>query len=397
MSTLYILNGAGENRTLQFEKEIVYLGRSSKNEIQINDKHISRTHLRITRMHDKYFIQDLGSGNGTYVNGALIEPNRECGVNPGDLVRIGNTIFSLDKAYHSDVPSFLYPTAASDCGNNTAELDRPWTPAKNFELIYKVSIALTESLDINETLEKILDYLFDLLKRVDRAAILLMDHRTGKITDVISRSKDDRKEISPPYSRHVVKKVFRERKPLVLWDGLEKDNADCSESMEVMRIKCVMCVPLMSRSKVRGVLYVDSLSRPQGFRRDDVDLLTILSGPAATAIENATLYRSLQEDVDDKRKTLSETERKLHKSESHLKAIFDNIKSGVIVFEVINGEEDFVILALNQAAQRIEKVRGKALMGKSALGVWPCIKDTGLLDAFREILSRALAPWIFKW
>jgi len=76
--------------------------------------------------------------------------------------------------------------------------------------------------------------------------------------------------------------------------------------------------------------------------------------------------------------------KKLHKSESHLKAIFDNMKSGLIVYKVINNGEDFVILALNQAAQGIENVRGKALLGKSALTVWSWIKDTGLLDAFRE-------------
>jgi pSer/pThr/pTyr-binding forkhead associated (FHA) protein len=169
MSRLHILNAASENRTFQFDKDIVYVGRSSENDIRIKEKHISRTHLKITRKGDKYSIEDLGSGNGTYVNGELITPNKECEVNPGVPVRIGDTVFSLDEPYRNDVPSFVHPTTASDCQNSTAEIDRPLTPAKNFELIYKVSTALTQSLDLNETLEKILDYIFDLMKRIDVA------------------------------------------------------------------------------------------------------------------------------------------------------------------------------------------------------------------------------------
>jgi signal transduction histidine kinase len=384
MSKLHILNDAPENRTLDFDEDIVYLGRSSENDIQINDKHISRTHLKVTRIRDKYFIEDLGSGNGTYINGRLIPPNKGCEVNPGDPIRIGNTIFSIDEKYGNDTPFFLSPTAASDCRNSTAEIDRPWTPAKNFELIYKVSTALMQSLDINETLENILGHVFDLMKRIERGAILLIDHRTGKITDVISRSQNGTKDISPSYSRSVVNKVFRERKPVVVYDTVEEKGCDCSESMEVMRVRCVLCVPLISRSRVRGALYVDSLSRPHGFRKDDVDLLTILCGPAATAIENAMLYRRLQDDVQDKSKLLSETRNRLSKSESYTKALFDNMKSGVIVYGRVRSDDDFIILDLNKAAQRIEKVKKKAVLGKSAVKVWPWIKDTGLLNAFSE-------------
>jgi signal transduction histidine kinase/CheY-like chemotaxis protein len=387
MSILYIQNGASENRSLHFNKDLVYIGRSAGNDIQIKEKHISRTHLKVTRKHGRYFIEDLGSENGTYVKGELIPPNRESEINPGDPVRIGNTIFSVDEPYRDNVPSFLYPIGASDCHKNTAEIDRPWTPAKNFELIYKVSTALTQSLDINETLERILDYIFDLMKRIERGAIVLIDPLTRKITDVISRTKDGTRDISALYSRSVVNRVIREHKPVVLCDALEEKGCDRSESMEALRVKCVLCVPLISRSKVRGALYVDSQSSSHGFRNADVDLLTILSGPAAVAIENAMLYSSLQNDVQDKSRILLETEKRLHKSESHLKAIFDNMKSGVVLFEGTNKGEDFVILDLNKAAQRIEKVRKRVVVGKDAAEVFPWIKDTGLLDAFRETVK----------
>jgi GAF domain-containing protein len=92
------------------------------------------------------------------------------------------------------------------------------------------------------------------------------------------------------YSRTIVERVIKEAKPLMMLDTLSEDEADRSKSMELMRVRSVMCVPLISRSQIRGVIYVDSVNRPHGFRNDDLSLLTALSSSAAIAIENALLY-----------------------------------------------------------------------------------------------------------
>jgi GAF domain-containing protein len=76
-------------------------------------------------------------------------------------------------------------------------------------------------------------------------------------------------------------------------DTFSEDKVDLSESMEIMKVRSVMCVPLISRSQVKGAIYVDSLNRPYGFRKEDLSLLTALSVPAAFAIENASLHSTL--------------------------------------------------------------------------------------------------------
>ena len=63
-----------------------------------------------------------------------------------------------------------------------------------------------------------------------------------------------------------------------------------------------MCVPLISRSKVRWVIYLDSVNKPNGFRKEDLSLLTSLSGPAALAVENALLFSNLERIVEDGQK-----------------------------------------------------------------------------------------------
>jgi len=127
----------------------------------------------------------------------------------------------------------------------------------------------------------------DLLKRLDRGAFILVDTETGEITGLIPILRKSAGDSIKVYSKTIVNRVMKERKPVIMLDTSQEDKANLSESMELMKIRSVMCVPLISRSKMRGVIYVDSINRPHGFRREDLSLLTALSIPAAYAIENA--------------------------------------------------------------------------------------------------------------
>jgi GAF domain-containing protein len=158
------------------------------------------------------------------------------------------------------------------------------------ELIRKVSDVLMQSDDIHEILEKILDFILELLKRVDRGVVIIIDQNTRKTSEVIFKSKKRETRSMQMYSRTIVERVMRERKPVIMSDTFSEDEADRSASMELMRVRSVMCVPLISRSQMRGVIYVDSVNKPHGFRNEDLSLLTALSSSAAIAIENALLY-----------------------------------------------------------------------------------------------------------
>ena len=67
----------------------------------------------------------------------------------------------------------------------------------------------------------------------------------------------------------------------------EQSEGELPETLKLLNIKSVMCVPLISRAKLWGVLYADSVTKPYGFRGEDLYLLNALSSPVAMAIENA--------------------------------------------------------------------------------------------------------------
>ncbi len=293
MIKLYMMDGSDEGQSFDLKTDIVYVGRSPDNHIPMKDKFISRKHIKILKKGDKYFVEDLKSKNGTFVNGQQIRPGVEHEVGEGVPIVLGMSVLCLGKACLEDVIPFLDSIDLSKEITESETIvvqDRPMTSQKNMELINKVSEVLIQSTDINEILERILDAILDLLKRVDRGVIILIDPETKTISDVIPKSRMPGDATHKIYSRTIVERVIREGKPVMMLDTLSEDESDRSQSMELMRVRSVMCVPLISRSQIRGVIYVDSVNRPHGFRNDDLSLLTALSSSAAIAIENALLY-----------------------------------------------------------------------------------------------------------
>jgi hypothetical protein len=291
------MSGTSKGQTFELRDGVYTIGRSPDNNIQILDKTVSRTHLKIFRRDNEYYIQDLKSRNGTFVNGARVQAGEEIEVKRGVPLAVGRVFLHLSGEYKeaSVVDKKLQALDSIDLskelGNGSAELvkDRPMTPQKNMSLIAKVNDVLRESLGINEILEQMLNYILDFFTRIDRGFFILFDQETGKIKEVVKVFNRDDEEVPSRYSRTIVDRVRREKKPVLMLDTLNEESAEISESMRLMKIKSVMCVPLISRSKIRGVIYVDTVNEPNGFRKDDLSLLTALSSPTAVVIESAIL------------------------------------------------------------------------------------------------------------
>ncbi len=293
MPRIYIMNGPDKGRSFEVDEEAIFIGRAPDNEVHIKDNSASRKHLKIVKRGEKYYITDLSSKNGTFINGMRVTSGKEYEVREGMPIAVGKTFLSLGKAYPDDVLAVLdsidlFKELDEEGGGEVK--DRPLTAKKNMDLIYKVSNVLMQSLNMKEVMERILHYILELLKRIDRGVIILIDQESGEPSEVISIIKAAKDERNTAYSRTIVDRVMKEREPVSMLDTLEEKEINLSESIRLSGIRSIMCVPLISRSKVMGVIYVDSVNKPHGFRKEDLDLLTALSSPAAVAIENSLLY-----------------------------------------------------------------------------------------------------------
>jgi pSer/pThr/pTyr-binding forkhead associated (FHA) protein len=334
MPKLYIIGGAGKGQSYELTGDSIFIGRAPDSDIQIKDKSVSRKHVKLVKRGNAYFIEDLNSKNGTFIKRMQIHPGKVFEVEEGAPISIGSVVVSIGGILPEETTIATEPVGVSpelsdddiaildslDIAKEVSEgdqaaieeaisasqkipqqpetflQDRPMTPKKNVELIYKVSSVLMQSLNISENingiLETILNYILDLFKRLDRGVFILIDPETGEISGLIPILKKSTGDSLNVYSRTIVNRVIEERKPVIMLDTNQEDVADLSESMELMKVKSVMCVPLISRATIRGVIYVDSVNKPHGFRREDLSLLTALSIPAAYAIENAAILSS---------------------------------------------------------------------------------------------------------
>ncbi|MFC1579595.1 response regulator [Thermodesulfobacteriota bacterium] len=324
MSKMYMINGPMEGHTFGIKKKTTYIGRSSENDIQINDPSVSRSHMKVIRRNGRFFVEDQKSRNGTWFNGSQLKPLKSTPVEEGLPIAIGN-IFVILEAEEEDGTVTQYAIDLSkqilDGQKNLLYKDRRITDRKRLEMIHEVSTLLMQTLDIDEICEKIMHSLFSCLKRIDSGVILLGDDESKELRQVISRSRI-RKNVKIKYSRTMVNKVLREGKAIMISDTGEEEAQDLSESIEKARIKSIMCVPLVTKSRIRGVIYVHSVQVPRGFRKDDLHFLTALSSPVALAIENALLYKKRRK-----------TEEALRESEEKYRILIENANDAILVVQ----------------------------------------------------------------
>ena len=292
MPKLHVIEGPMKGRSFEIKAETVFVGRSSKNDIQIKDMTLSRKQLKIFRIGRALFVEDLKSTNATRINGRFIEPGESFEVQEGDTLSMGNTTISLREippAGALDVSASApgFPEEERESGGPAAE--RRSRSLASLDLIYKVTELLRKSLDLDRFLDHVVTCLFETLPRIDRAAIFLFEGENGHMKEVAARAKGDHGNGAVPFSRPILERIAREGKAVRMSNTDYEPPIDFSEDMETLKIRSVLCVPLTSNSRVRGALYVDSLGGPYGFRKEDLLLLNSLSGTVAVAIEKMQL------------------------------------------------------------------------------------------------------------
>jgi serine phosphatase RsbU (regulator of sigma subunit) len=159
------------------------------------------------------------------------------------------------------------------------------------ELLYHLSQAFNSTLDLDEVLNRVMDEVIA-ITRAERGFVMLHE-AGGSLTFRAARGMDQTTIQDPQFqvSRSIVERVAREGEPLLTSDALQDDRLSMRRSVTILGLRSVLCVPLKTREKISGVVYVDSRIRAGIFSRADLDLLTAIASSAAIAIENARLYQ----------------------------------------------------------------------------------------------------------
>lgn len=283
-----------KGKDFELEGATIFIGRSSRNDFQIKDSTISRKQIKLYFIGKKLFLEDLKSTNGTWLNDELIPPGEGFEVDSGDTISLGNTVMLLEES--ASEPSsrrkdFIPPhPLGMGADKGMVEKERRKKSSGDIETLHALSRLIRSTAGLHKMLGSLLETLLKTLPRIDRAAVILFDEGKKEKKDVVSRSKEDVGQHSKTgFSDVVINRVIGEGKAVRMSNTDYEEPSDISENESTLEIGSLLCVPLVSQGKTHGVLYVDSLTGPYGFRKDDLLFLNAISGPLALAIENAQL------------------------------------------------------------------------------------------------------------
>jgi serine phosphatase RsbU (regulator of sigma subunit) len=319
MASILILK-AGESTTHDLTKDEIVIGRHPECDVQIDSNMVSRKHARIIRDDAKFFVEDLGSGNGTTVNGQRIIGRTP--LTHDDRVKLGpilirfldqasvppggsrSSLSGLGERTESRPPAFTFDLAddARDSATITGALEGGSSsrfgaldvqPAAKLRGILEISRTLAGTVDMQVMLPKILDTLFSIFPGADRGCILLKDPATSQMIPRAIKHRRPGEDESVKLSRTIVNKVLADKAGILSADATTDSQFKASESIANFTIRSMMCVPLLGLDgEPLGIINIDTQNPLKQFQTDDLDLLMAVAGQAALSYENARLVVS---------------------------------------------------------------------------------------------------------
>jgi signal transduction histidine kinase len=359
------------------------LGRDQSNPIRLHDTEVSRRHAEVRPADDSYRIVDLGSANGTFVNG---QPVDQAPLRSGDRLQLGQTVMLFNEGVPSerdrdlttrvDMLSHTSPDDRSailrsiPVGEGSRVLQEPevaggWLKDRlmNLSVMYRATQAISHVLDTDALLPQILELVFTSIG-ADRGAVLLKDDSGNLVPKAVrwrgTADPDERMSIS----RTIVDHVLEQGQGVITSDAPGDKRFSPAQSIVDFGIREAICVPIQGRHVTLGVLYADTRTssgflpvatgKEKGkgkdkdkdkdgvrsrFNQDHLMLMVAIGHQAGLAIENTVFYG---DKIQAER--LAAVGQTIATLSHHIKNILQGIRGGSYLIDMGLNEKDDTIV-----------------------------------------------------
>ncbi|MBO0800718.1 MAG: SpoIIE family protein phosphatase, partial [Blastocatellia bacterium] len=372
------------------------IGRSARNDLCVEDPFASRLHAEVRRRGDSFWINDLGSANGTTINGTRLT-NTPAQLHDRDIVHIGETEIEYseraDTAPARGRTSILYSDAGlapapeatisassrDSAANLLSSLDAsqrtqvkagaaPAVQDDTLAVIIDVSVNLLSPLSLDETLKQVLEYVFKAVP-ADRGYVMLLETPADNpqvepelvCKAMKMRSGTGENESDVQLSRSITDQVIKHGISVLTSDALHDPRFQEHSSVVLSGLRSVMAVPLAVESRIAGMIYVDNPLHANRFTKRDLQLLTYIAGVAAIRIENMRLLEVQQEQrrLANELALASEIQLRLHPENPPSLPGYDLIGLSFPCYEVGGDYYDFIELRDGRCVIALGDVSGK--------------------------------------
>lgn len=290
------------------------IGRASDCTIPIKDRYLSRRHAEIVATGGQWFVKDLGSANGTYLNGQRIEADQQ--LKSGDRIRIGDTEIVFVSSEHSTDRLAVADTAASvTIAIPVQEIGRAAGESQDVSRLQTLTLLageLIEDRPLSELFGFIVDRVMEHLQP-SRAAIGLLASDGQSFINVEVRRADENDKSELAISQTLLADLVHEKKALAYMDVSVDAKLSRAQSIIAQGIHSIVCAPMMIGDVVAGLLYVDFLFNQRTISEEDVRLVAQVARFAAIKLEQTRLREEAIEKrlMDEELKTASTIQRGL--------------------------------------------------------------------------------------
>jgi Nif-specific regulatory protein len=288
---LTAISGRLKGSVFTIEDLPVVIGRDTGATLCIADASVSRRHSQIQKEEQEFFIKDLESLNGTFINDVPVKQRQ---LKHGDRVRIGDSQF-IFLMHDSDINSgsavrFEDGEAITGSTVQFRFNDALYVMARDLSALMKISTTINAIRGVQELQKTLLDLLFEVVP-AERGVILLTEagpdgdeNEFGSVFGLDRRRGPDQ---SIRVSRKVTKWVLSHGESILITNTADSEKFASSESLMSDQPVSVLCVPLTMLQRTIGVIYLDTTEPTALFDQDQLQLVSAISAITAVAIENA--------------------------------------------------------------------------------------------------------------
>jgi serine phosphatase RsbU (regulator of sigma subunit) len=310
MAVLELLTGDRAGQTFNLGVETAILGRHPDCAIVLDQGAVSRQHAQISFLNGDYWVEDLHSRNGTFLNATPVHATRK--LVHGDRLKICDLEFTFISDSHrvrrvSDRETDALGTYWDDGDANKpqsqimSKLDVSASssgvrlsvnPEVKLRALIEITQNLSKALSLDIVLPKLLESLFKIFVQADRGFVLLKTPDARLVPKAVKYRREDSDE-TIRISRTIVNQVLDTQQAVLSADAASDSRFEMSQSIADFRIRSMMCAPLVNGDgRSIGVLQLDTSDNRGRFQQDDLDVLAGIAGQAAIAIDNAQLHEA---------------------------------------------------------------------------------------------------------
>ena len=308
----------GNPQRFEIKKKLTTIGRSKSNDLGVPDPKMMPQHAHILSDGSCQMLSSLDPKATISVNG---RPRRNYELLDGDIVTLGETEFTyVARAAEPQVVESPSPRKTRKERQESGD-----DASGGFMRLFRFAEKLLAGQPLNTLFKTLLDSVIEATGADKGFLLILWD---GKVEIPAARNVDkvDLGSDLAQISDTIVARVLKDRKPLIISDALKDTVFGQSKSVMDLRLSSVMCVPLVARGQMLGILYVGNDNVADLFTDSDLDHLTIYAAWTSIIVQNALLMDQLRSDNEKLREALARGTNKMKGSCPQMMAVLRTIE-----------------------------------------------------------------------